>query len=280
MPVQSIQAVAQDIVLQAARAAAAAAIGAPKLTGDRTGVKTVIVYGEDLQAFVDYLLPLCGPDGRLNTYMFGDYLCVKDALEKGDPMAVVLVGGNTLRSELGWDCGACGFSSCAEFNKYAKDHIAPGGVGIGPGCNWKAFDIGMAQGFAVAAAYQMGVTGRLHYSYGAAGMRAGFIEDVSICAGVTIGPVRRALWDEWYNRPVLAHTFNYDELLKSARQVFPHHFAGFCGRGDPPLRYSPEWQAKPMYVRYLEDPEYEEKRRKAVTDALAAMAKYKEKMKK
>lgn len=279
MPIHDAHAVAEDIILTAARAAAAGALGAPQVTG-MAGIRASIVYGDDLQGFVDGLLPLCGPDGRLNTYMFGDYILVKNAMDQGTPMAIVLVGGNALTSEMGWDCGACGFNTCAEFNKYSKEHIGPGAVGMGPSCNWKALDIGLAQAFATSAVHQMGVTGRIHYSFGALGMRCGYIEGVSICVGVSVGPMTKPLWDAWYNRPALAHTFTYDELIKACRQVFPSTFGGFCGRGDPPYRFGPEWQAKPMYWRVQEDPEYEKLRVAAVKEMLGVTAKYKEKLKK
>lgn len=279
MPIQYAEEVAEDRIMEAARAVAAAALGAPQVTG-RANIRAVIVSGDDLQVFVDYLLPLCGPDGRLNTYMFGDMIAVRSALEQGTPMAIVAVGGNCFQSELAWNCGACGFETCAEFNKWSKENIGPGAVGMGPSCNWKALDIGLAQAFAVSAAYQQGVTGRLHYSYGGAAMRTGVLEGCNIAAGVSVGPINFPVWDHYYNRPFMSHTFTLDDVYKMARQVFPHQFAGFCGRGDPPWKYAPAWTKPAIYWRTEEDPEYAKARLEGVKGMMAVVAKYKEKLKK
>ena len=58
---------------------------------------------------------------------------------------------------ISWNCGApVAFDTCAEFNRYSRQHKSPGKFMVGPSCNWKFLDHGIATSYAAAAMSAMG----------------------------------------------------------------------------------------------------------------------------
>ncbi len=66
----------------------------------------------------------------------------------------------------GLNCAACGFESCAEFNKASVD-----GEFRGPNCMLRLLDLGIALGSAVKTAQMNNVDNRIMYRAGAAARR-------------------------------------------------------------------------------------------------------------
>ncbi len=67
---------------------------------------------------------------------------------------MIAIGAKIKNSNLGWDCGACGFPSCTELNKSRLN----GNINTpGPSCNWISFDLGIACDYAAAMAYKLGI---------------------------------------------------------------------------------------------------------------------------
>jgi len=96
-----------------------------------------------------------------------------------DSDAVVLLG---LLPHLGagLDCGACGLSSCQEFNSRsaAKDFQ-------GPNCALRLLDLGIALGSAAKVAAEHNVDNRIMYRIGVSAIRLG-LSRANVCLGIPL----------------------------------------------------------------------------------------------
>ncbi|MBE3586008.1 DUF2148 domain-containing protein [Desulfofundulus thermocisternus] len=258
----------EKILVDIARLAAAAGEGAQRICGGPSNIKSIILTGEDIANIRDAILPLCGDDGRLNMYMYGDWKGLDEVIKNDEPMAILVMGTDATRSHLGWNCGACGFATCGEFNKHARE-VREGptrGRGTaqgGPCCMWLLQDFGIAVVTAAAAVYEMGVPTRIHTSFGSMAVACGYLDGCTQALGISVGPWRLGTWDEWYNRPAMKGTFSLEDIYGDLWRCFPTHFAGFNGRGRPLTKTDPAWQAKGIYCAHVYDEEYENKRKAA-----------------
>ena len=143
---------ANEGLLSVAGLCATAAFKAPQMTGN-TQLVIEILTGEDL----DPLIEVLGILGEDNTVCYGDNKTLQACKDKGTVPVIMLMGGKGLgHSDLNWNCGACGFATCEEKNKYAQeerdkppDFTRPSAFGTpGPICVWRAIDIGMGMDFA------------------------------------------------------------------------------------------------------------------------------------
>ena len=177
---------ASEAVLEAAKLAAAAAFKAPQTTG-RLKLQAEIVTGEDQRPIIEFY----GEIAPISPVMYFDYETIRHFLDKGEAIAILLLGADLTFSELGWDCGACGFPTCAEFNQYAKANKSPGLLWSGPSCQWKLMDWAAACDFAAAALHQYRIDNRVMGTCGAAAAATGFLPDCSALVGIPIGPAAR-----------------------------------------------------------------------------------------
>ena len=112
--------------------------------------------------------------------MYFDYYSYKYFLDNKEPLPLLLLGADLTTSELGWDCGACGFETCAEFNVYAKENKGQSALWGGPTCNWKLMDFAAACDFACAAVAQYRFDGRIMGTVGAAAANVAFDVGTSV----------------------------------------------------------------------------------------------------
>jgi len=250
----------QNIINDIGLRAAAAAQGSQKMTN--VSIKSVLLTGEDVANIRDAILPLCGDDGRLNMYMYGDWKVLDEIIKNDEPFGILVVGADATSSNLAWNCGACGFKTCGEFNKYSKENKGRGTAQGGPACMWQLLDLGGAVCAAGASVYEAGVSTRIHTSFGAMAMACGYI-DAMQAFGISIGPWKYGTWDEWYNRPRMKGTFNMGDIQKDMMRCYPTLFAGFNGRGRPLAKTDINWQSKGIYFGAEFDEEYENKRKAA-----------------
>lgn len=96
---------ANENLIVAAKFAAAAALKATSVA--KTKIKTKIFTDEDMLPIAELL----GIIGEGNAFVQGDGACIKKAYEKGTPVIGLLIGANTVSSDLNWNCGACGFDT-------------------------------------------------------------------------------------------------------------------------------------------------------------------------
>ena len=100
----------------------------------------------------------------------------RDAQNIRRSAAVLLIGvKGTMpkKPEMPFNCGICGFKSCAEFIRAEKKK---GEDFVGPLCGFQVMDLGIALGVAAKMAAELNIDNRLMYSAGAAAMTLGFLD--------------------------------------------------------------------------------------------------------
>ena len=231
-----------DAVLMAAKMAAAAAYKAPQTTG-RLNLRTEIVTGEDQAPIVEFY----GEIAPISPVMYFDYETIRHFLDKGETIAILLLGTDLTFSELGWDCGACGFESCAEFNKYAKANKSPGLLWSGPSCVWKMMDWAAACDFACAAVHQYRIDNRIMGTCGAAAAATGFLPDCSAIVGLPIGPAGENIYySRAQNMPAFPQDLHRECLLRTS----PTNWTAFPGSTKPCLKTRDDWWNNMEYVKW------------------------------
>ncbi len=99
----------------------------------------------------------------------------RDAQNVRKAAAVLLIGvKGTMpkKPETPFNCGACGYPSCAAMIKAAKKK---GEDFVGPLCAFQVMDLGIALGVAAKMAASLNIDNRLLYSAGAAAMNLGLL---------------------------------------------------------------------------------------------------------
>jgi uncharacterized ferredoxin-like protein len=176
-----------EAVMQAARSMAGAAITAPKsggqlfLQGGKLFMETVIVADPETRARLAGWLRARGKERR-EAIWFRD----ADVAEAVD--AVLFVG---IR---GWyppnyDCGACGYATCAEFLNATKDlrEASKDLEFAGPQCNLRDIDLGIAVGSAAKTAALLSVDCRCQTRVAVAARKLGIIEaDVAVALSLSL----------------------------------------------------------------------------------------------
>jgi len=254
------RAFAQERLLDAAGHVLHAYFKAPQVTG-RLNQKAVLVQGDEFAPMLEFLERLqkkLGSEAMKDTFfpMYVDYMCFKAAIDQGQPPVVLVLGADLGAGDLAWDCGACGFGRCAEFNRYKKEHGGLGRLGMGPSCAWKNFDYGMACDYACAAAGQMNVENRILGTFGLVSFALGYLDDVTATVALALGPAVE-LW--WYNRPSLAKWRDDEHISEMFRRNYAFHHQMFSSDLRPAVKQDGAWWEKPPeYVRVGTDEEYAE----------------------
>lgn len=232
---------ARDTALHVAKLAAAAAYRTPQLTG-RLKLQTEIVTGDDLAPIVEFFEAV----HPISPVMYFDYQSLKYFLDKGDPPPLLLLGADMTRSELGWDCGACGFETCAEFNAYSKKNRSRAMLWGGPTCNWKLLDFGAACDFACAAVAQHRHDCRAMGTVGAAAAGVGFLPDCSAIIGIPIGPAGDLIYfSRSQNHKTTTREMQYEWLMRTS----PTHWQAFPGSTKPCIKTKQRWWEEMAYVK-------------------------------
>ena len=247
MPVIEVTRLVNENLVNVAAVAATAAMKAPKMA--KTEIQVELLTGDEVLPLAEIL----GIVGEISAFVAGDSACGKKAHEAGTPIVELLLGADTTTSDLNWNCGACGFSTCAEFNKYSKENKSQGSYYGGPSCNWKALDFGVAQAWAAAATWNMNVENRTQTSYGWAALCIGYMKGCNVCVGVSMGPCRDQVW---YSRPDLVDSFDLKEHDQFMLNCLPQMRVGFTGAGYPMVKHGPKWAMEPKFMKMVDDPEW------------------------
>ncbi|MEM2904275.1 MAG: DUF2148 domain-containing protein [Candidatus Bathyarchaeia archaeon] len=96
-------------------------------------------------------------------------------------VAVALIGVKGLKSK-GLNCGACGYSTCAEFDAAVKK---AGPAYMGPNCAFYLIDLGIALGVAAKKAMELGLDNRIMFSAGTAARSLGLL-DADVALGMPL----------------------------------------------------------------------------------------------
>lgn len=231
---------AVDHILEVAKSIVLAVHKAPQITG-KTEVETEIIWGDEL----DPILAVMEPMGLMFRFVLWDYETIKRCRENGESPVIIAIGAKVDRSDLGWNCGACGWDTCKEFNAYAKDQGSGGGQLGGPCCNWKSFDYSMAADWACAAAWHANVENRIMGSLGIAMNMLGYMPDCNIKLGLALGPPREMVY---YSRDDVKKVMSYELDKLDMIRCIPWQFEGFPGGGNPMYKIKDDWWAPPDFI--------------------------------
>jgi uncharacterized ferredoxin-like protein len=106
----------------------------------------------------------------------------RDGQNVRDSEAILFIGIRGTK-KFGLDCGGCGYSTCAEFEK-AEKRLRQDFEG--PNCIFKLMDLGIALGSAAKTASILNADNRIMYRVGTAAKRLGLLPEASIIMGIPI----------------------------------------------------------------------------------------------
>lgn len=258
---------ARDALLDVAKLCIAAALKAPQITG-KTKIEVLIITDKDLEPILEALMIL----GRLELFNMLSYLCWKNLYDEGRAPVLVLIGAKVRQSDLNYNCGACGFKTCAEFNRYSKSITPKKRLMIrGPSCHWKIMDFAIACDWAAATCWQNNVTNRIEIASGMAASSLGYLPECDVVIGLPVGPNEDLYW---YSRDVLTYILPHDMWLERTIKDFPTLFSTFPGNGRQEIKITEKWW-KDIAVRSYEKKSFEEmeKLRESVEDDLEEVKK-------
>ncbi len=233
---------ARESVVNVAKFAAAAAYRAPQMTGVLS-IQTEIITGEDQDPIIEY----AGTLAPISPVMAFDYRTMKYFRENNMPVVCLLIAAKLDRSELAWDCGACGFESCADFNKYAKRNKGSGPFLSGPTCHWKMMDWAAACDYACAAAHQYRVDARAMATIGAACGAVGYLPESPARLAVLMGPPGDFIY---YSRRQNRDSFPYEQHRLSMLRSAPTHWQAFPGGTKPSIKTRYDWWSNPEFIKW------------------------------
>ncbi|HOO29999.1 MAG TPA: DUF2148 domain-containing protein [Bacillota bacterium] len=143
---------------------------APKAVG-KDFVVTKVVAGDDLKRLAEQM-ELYGQETGKKNYD-------RDARGVAAAGALLLVGLKDA-APCGLNCGACGYSACADL-----PDLAEGREFAGPICAWRLVDLGIALGSAAKTASIHNVDNRIMYRIGVVARKMGLI-DADVACGVPL----------------------------------------------------------------------------------------------
>lgn len=242
----------QEHLMDIAGRAVVAAYKAPQLTG-RVEIMTEVVTGDDQLPILEFYREVA----PISPVMRFDYETFTELRAQGTPPVFILIGADLTSSELGWNCGACGFKTCGEFNKYAKENRSPGGLWSGPTCNWKLIDFAMACDFVCASIWQSRLDCRAMGTLGSAAANVGYLSGAGCSAviGVPVGPPKDLVY---FSREVNLKSTPYEMQHHNMFRCIPTHWTGFPGNTKPVFKCKDKWWEDSEWIKW-EPPSDEEK---------------------
>ena len=260
---------AQEQLLDVAKLCAQAVLKSPQITG-RLKFHLKIITGEDLEPIMGALAAL----GKIDLFNMASAMCWTRTYYEGNPPVLLLIGANARHSDLNWNCGACGFNTCGEFNRYAeKTEPDPLLMGDGPTCHWLNLDYSAACSYACATAWHHNVTNRIEIASGMAARHIGYLPGCNYVLGLPLGPCEDLYW---YSRTAFQDLVSYDMFMNNFMEVFPSHFAAFFGSGKNEIKWKDDWWNGPKY-RGLEPPRDPSVSEELLQEAIEDVAKAREK---
>jgi len=180
---------------------------------DRNTIKIITVTGDDLIPLSEYcyslgdMAPLGSRDGRHMAQL------------AKEPCSLMVIGDKR-KSAFNYNCGACGYRTCAELNKADKVESL---TADGPSCMFSNLNVSIAANAAAAMAYKLGLHCRVFSTLGFAARALGIIEDVDICISVCVSAGKK---NPFFDRHEYWTQEHWDEIFD---KEFPTYNRGFIG---------------------------------------------------
>lgn len=167
----------KEASLMAAQLMAASMRTAPK-AGGKDFLEIVIVDDETVLRRISEKMAEYAPDSTNEAYWS------RDAANIGACHALILVGLRRFTTA-GYDCGGCGYPTCAEFTRHRQEKVKEMGY-TGPHCIMRMMDIGVALSSAAKTASLLNIDNRVQQRVGAVARALGLIA-AEVAMGVPIG---------------------------------------------------------------------------------------------
>jgi uncharacterized ferredoxin-like protein len=191
---------------------AVAAYNAVKFS-DRNTFKMAVMGKEDMESISEFcyslgdMSPLGARDGRALQSM------VKE------PLAMLIIGDKR-KSDFNYNCGACGYRTCAELN---KAEFVEALTSNGPFCMFKSINLHMAANAAAAMAWKLGLQCRVFSTFGFGAKAMETLPDVDTAVAVMASASKR---DPFFDRHQYWTKEHWDEIF---HKEFPTFVRGFIG---------------------------------------------------
>ncbi|HEV8295798.1 MAG TPA: DUF2148 domain-containing protein [Acidimicrobiales bacterium] len=224
-----------DTVRQVAKLMAASAITAPKsggqlfLQGKHLFIETVIVEDRDTLARLAEWMRARGAERRESIWF-------RDA-QAAEAIDAVLFVGLADWYPPNYDCGACGYATCAEFlhaTKPLRDDSADLEF-AGPTCNLRDIDLGIAVGSAAKTAAIHSIDCRCQTRIAVAARKLGVIQ-ADIAVALSLSLTHKAVG---FDRR-MPH-INFDEEAHPSTGTFPIGVEGAARHGGAKNRQQPRY---------------------------------------
>ncbi|MCB2186558.1 MAG: hypothetical protein KQJ78_09085 [Deltaproteobacteria bacterium] len=181
--------------------------------GKKHTLKILAVGPEELEEIAEFcfslgdMSPLAARDGRF----------VMELIK--EPCGLLLLGDKR-KSTFGYNCGACGYRTCAELN---AAEMVESLTANGPSCQFRNLNLNMATGAAASMAWRLGLHCRVFstLAFGAKAMEV--MEDCDIVASVAVSAAKE---DPFFDRHKYWTREFWDEIFK---KEFPTFTRGFIG---------------------------------------------------
>jgi len=174
----------KEVAVMAANLMAASARTAPKAGGKDFLEIVVITRDEDLKKIAEEM-KVYAPMSTNEAYW------MRDASNIENSQALLLIGLSKPVTA-GYDCGACGYTTCAEFAKNRQINEKKMGY-TGPHCVMRMIDIGVALSSAAKTASLLNVDNRVQQRVGAAAKALGFIKG-EVVLGIPVSITGKSIY--------------------------------------------------------------------------------------
>ncbi|MDD9301887.1 MAG: hypothetical protein HUK40_05845 [Desulfobacter sp.] len=180
---------------------------------ERNTVKMVTLQGEDLEQIAEYCFSL----GDMSPLAARDGMNLVQMMK--EPFALFIIGDKR-KSDFNYNCGACGYKTCAELN---KAEMVESFTANGPSCLFKNINLGIAANAAASSAHAMGLHCRVFSTFAFAAKALEVIEDIDICISVSISAAKK---NPYFDRHEYWTQDHWDETF--AKEFSPYS-RGFIG---------------------------------------------------
>jgi len=185
MPLISSREGEEEGLMNAARMMLVSARTAPK-SGGVDDVFTAIVSEAEKERLADEMEKI-GEERQIAAFQ-------RDARNVRDSELVVLIGVKGTK-KMGFNCGACGYANCDEFERAEKKS---GQDFVGPTCVFKSLDLGIALGSASKTASMLNVDNRIMYRIGTAAKRLNMLPESTVIMGIPLSAKGKNIY---FDRP-------------------------------------------------------------------------------
>lgn len=181
--------------------------------GGKNTIKMVVAGEEEMQDIAEYCLslgdmsPLGARDGRFLIELMKE------------PTALLIIGDKR-RSQFSYNCGACGYRTCAEMNAAEEVESL---TANGPSCQFRNINLNMATNAAAAIAWRLGLHCRVFSTLAFAARAMEVIEDVDLATSVSVSVAKQ---DPYFDRHKFWTKEHWDEIFD---KEFPTFNRGFIG---------------------------------------------------